>query len=1086
MKRSRAKQIVIVATLLPLLVSIGGRVGKCQASTDRPAFADRESGRGSARDPAREHASDPRAVALWAAPDPSLALFEPQVIEVSLGSSGETVVLHATPDGGYTRDGEAFVPGGEVTASSGGVYVLTLVEGTWTATYQPEEQAVPLGTSGFLTLTKAEDGTWSSGEHRVADGATVTGSNGIPYRLSFVNGYWSARVRPEAARIAGTPLFARPREDGLGYRVGTSALLPASGKGRVTVDGAMYHVWMEDDQLRGARFDNSPHGSNPGQANFRIGLNSLARLGRDNKDTVANEANTTLIVGRGEFALGELFAVGAASFQGDHFVSKARDGIRGLRHKAELVMSAMADVGNARSRYLRRTWDQVQTWIDSIFGPNQVVLAGTTDVDEVFGDLDAVLDALSTEAAFQAATTKDSTGVFEAADLDETGARNAYSAHSSDSDVFFGVTGGTRYGAVRTKERSQAVKSLKDAALGAFAYSTIPDTVRTRDIPNTGSAEYKGGTVAVSGDEEFYTGKIELLVRFRSATVHGLIRDIKDPDGNPLTYRYGDVEYISFPGAQLKTNAEWSYYANPGERADIHYEDSFFLPPSSVESTFAGHLLGLGKNAASEAVGVWSVGSPLNKSTYLMGGFGVAKVVGATDEQPAPDEGERSKTIVAPAGTEIGQGILTLRGSQYGPNLTTTATAADWDDEMPLLDAGRRIEESHQIPLGQLFSRQGSERTYSGRNLMGLARQEISQLREDLVKVIALVDETAVWRQQRSRIWDQINERVRARFFGTADRALAGRDYLNDDTVSPGDPRKWSSGYPVSRGGRPDDDEALLAVDTLLEALASPTALEAAIKEHSGGVFTRADGKPFRALEAATVEDVWRRSESRIKLSLGSTDHTRFGAWRKQTAPNAWSAYSDRLGEDENGPNSFAYSPLPQSRLADLKFPVGGSATYQGETVAVQHSTFYEGSIELIAQWHAGLQYQHEAGLLTVAIRDLQNEHGDFLTYTNAVERETAIKALVLHDISILADTENWLYFSDASPSKARLRLAGFADVNLAVDPSVTVSVNGKFVGQLLDGPQGVIGTWILRDGGDTRIGTGDKLYGAFGAELKP
>lgn len=1027
------------------------------------------------------------AVALLAASDPSLAAFEPQVIEVSLGSSGETIALRTTPDGGHTLDGEVFVPGSEVSASNGDVYVLTLSDGAWTATYQPAEQVVPLGTSGVLTLTKGEDGTWSSGEGLVADGATVVGSNGIPYQLTFVNGYWSARVRLEAVRIAGTPLFATPREDGRGYRVGTLALLPASGQGSVTVDGAMYHVWMQDGQLHGARYDSSPHGNTAGQANYQIGLTTgVASLLADSRKTIANEAGTFLRVGRGEFSLGELFDVNTASYRGKNFVQTAREEILDLRKDVKSVVEELTDDDLFVVRYLRRIWQLAQSSIDQVFGPRQVVLTPTTDAAEVLDALDVVLDALSTSMAFEAATNRDGSGVFKAADLDETEARNVFRARSLDSDVYFGVTGGTRYGAVRTKERSLAVGSQQEAELGAFAYSTIPDTLRTRDIPDIGSAEYEGETVAVSGDGEFHTGKIELLVRFRDTTVHGLIKDIKDQDGNPWTYRYGDVEYIAFPDAQLRNVADWRYSVDSREKAHIHYKDSFFLHPSSVESSFAGHLLGLKKDVAREAVGVWSIGSSSDDSNYLIGGFGATKV-GSASAKPAPDEGEGSRTIVAPAGTAIENGILTLRGTAYGPNLTTMATQAEWDDEMPLLDAGRRIEEVHQVSLEQLISRQGSERSYSGRNLMGLARQEIGQLREQLVAFIALSDGTAVWRRERSRIWDQINERVQARLFGTADRALAGRDYLNDDSVAPDDPRKWSSGYPVSRGGTPDDDAALLAVDTILDALASPTALEAAIKEHSGGVFTRADGKPFRALAADTVEDVWRRSESRIKLQLGATDHTRFGAWRKQTAPHAWSDWSDRSEEDENGPNSFAYSPLPQSRLADLNLPGGGSATYRGETVAVQHSTFYKGSIELTAQWHEGIQYQHEVGLLTATISDVQNEFGDSLTYTIATGRETPIKELILRDISIQADIGSRLHFSDSRPAHTMLTLASLdAAVDLAADPSVAISFDGKFVGQLEDGLQGVIGTWTLLDGGDTRIGTGDTLYGAFGAELLP
>ena len=604
-----------------------------------------------------------------------------------------------------------------------------------------------------------------------------------------------------------------------------------------------------------------------------------------------------------------------------------------------------------------------------------------------------------------------------------------------------------------------------DARLGAFAYSTIDDTRWLWSIPNTGSATYKGGTAAISGDGTFYRGDIGLLVHFRLETVSGLISNIKDEDAQPWTYLQSGVENIRFPDAQLRMSADWSFQVDDRAMASIDYREKFFRPSVSATSSFAGHLLGSRShgNAGGQAVGVWSVGVPSDGSDYLAGGFGAVRMAEPGIGQPSPDDGKTSETSVVPAGTEIGDGVLTLRGTKYGPDLDTTGTEADWDDEVPLLDDGRRIEESYQISLTELFSRQGSEAAYLGRNLVDLVREEIGRLRADLVAAIGFDNDTEPWRQLRAKIWDQINNRLLARLFGTADKIPAGRDYLNDQDVPSSDPRKWSNGYPVSRSGNPDDERALAAVDAVLDALSSAATLEAAIKKDGGGVFTRADGRPFRTAEPEGVAEVWKRSEARIMLLLGSTDYTRFGAWRKQTAPNAWSAYKDRTEDNENGPKAFAYSQLPQSRYADVRSPSGGSATYQGETVAVQESTFYSGPIELVARWHAGLVGPDEAGSLTAVIRDLQNEDGGPLTYTDAsgdTAREIAIEAILLDRISIQVDTEDRLYFSDAVPAVARVRFENVRekDVDLTTDPSVTTSIDGKFVGLAVDGPQGVIG----------------------------
>ncbi len=64
---------------------------------------------------------------------------------------------------------------------------------------------------------------------------------------------------------------------------------------------------------------------------------------------------------------------------------------------------------------------------------------------------------------------------------------------------------------------------------------------------------------------------------------------------------------------------------------------------------------------------------------------------------------------------------------------------------------------------------------------------------------------------------------------------------------------------------------------------------------------------------------------------MGTTDYTRFGAWRIQWAQNPLRGNNWFHRELE----SFAYSPLPvaMAQWRD-KLPLGGRATYTGETVA--------------------------------------------------------------------------------------------------------------------------------------------------------
>ena len=56
-------------------------------------------------------------------------------------------------------------------------------------------------------------------------------------------------------------------------------------------------------------------------------------------------------------------------------------------------------------------------------------------------------------------------------------------------------------------------------------------------------------------------------------------------------------------------------------------------------------------------------------------------------------------------------------------------------------------------------------------------------------------------------------------------------------------------------------------------------------------------------------------------------------------------------------PEPFAYSPLDQvaySAATDRAFPGGTKATYRGKTVAVQHTVFYTGDVELEVVWQSG------------------------------------------------------------------------------------------------------------------------------------
>ena len=72
--------------------------------------------------------------------------------------------------------------------------------------------------------------------------------------------------------------------------------------------------------------------------------------------------------------------------------------------------------------------------------------------------------------------------------------------------------------------------------------------------------------------------------------------------------------------------------------------------------------------------------------------------------------------------------------------------------------------------------------------------------------------------------------------------------------------------------------------------------------------------------------------------------YTRFGVWRRQSTQSAVRTSGVQTGH--GGPGTFAYSPLDATNAgtpANTGFPEGGSASYTGETVALQNTTLLTG-----------------------------------------------------------------------------------------------------------------------------------------------
>ena len=127
--------------------------------------------------------------------------FQPQTVVVQLGSKGGATTLISTQAGGWTRNGQPFTSGSEVTGENAAKYTLTLANGRWTAEFVPPAPVpLALGTSGdAVSLQAQEDGSFQLDGKALTSGTVVDAKNGNQYRLVVGSGGdWMAEFVPPA------------------------------------------------------------------------------------------------------------------------------------------------------------------------------------------------------------------------------------------------------------------------------------------------------------------------------------------------------------------------------------------------------------------------------------------------------------------------------------------------------------------------------------------------------------------------------------------------------------------------------------------------------------------------------------------------------------------------------------------------------------------------------------------------------------------------------------------------------------------------------------------------------------------------
>ena len=1059
--------------------------------------------------------------------------YVPKQVPVTLGISGQTVTVVKAENGTWSLNGAPFTSG-EGVAAGFGSYTLTLGSGdTWTAAFNEVPTVVTLGTSGdMVTVVMVEDGSYTLGGDPFASGGEVTAGNGNVYSLTLAEGAWSAMFVPMDVEIGGTGLTAMTREDQDGWDV-NGARVPKSGTGDITVHGASYHVWHIDGDLMGARFDKAINGDTDDVANISfkgdITTANTPVLSDNNEDTVANELRTVLEVGGSEFTIADLLGSGSATASGDNFVATARSAIEKIRGDVAALLG-LDTAPQGITTILNQRWEAVQGEVTKVFGTSSgggdnVDLGNPPNQDDLLGDIDDIIAALSSGTQFAVATASDGGGVFEDAGLSESDALDAFEANQTEATVVFGHTGETRYGAMSLKGRDVATDGLSysqanDVGLvGAFSYGTTNDVVRIWHIQTSGNAYYQGGTTAVSGDGNLYTGDIEIEVRFATERVSGLVTGLQTAEGDPWQYQFGDVEAIILPTATDMTNA--AHWTATGT-AEVTFERRAGSPaPQTVTgSTFGGQLLGTGDASGDWAHGVWSVGanSDTGSARYLAGSFGANRVSDTAPVRPGTDDGSNVETLItsntgvsgtAPNTFSVGDGELSVTmnlfervaeaaiTSELTLGTTTVknvlqASKIDPDDR----GDGILLDAADNRRLVILDTDPGDENSVPpGTPGLQPATQEISV---DLAKLIANAGTEVNTNGPHKQVAIAVAKIETAR----ADLAVL---QALDTRIPSSEVTAWKKvqtallgifhHVPEKLAGDYNDDNALGLIDSVLNALSSSANLKVAIDPDGSGIFnTAVTTDPGNEGTTSSYSRIWGRQAVQMKAMAEATDYTRMGAWRVRqddfADSDVWrqprvdtNANND---VDGNVPGAFAYSPLgPTTWLntSDPSFPSGGSATYVGKTVAIQATAFHTGTVEALAQWDdtwgTPVSGMTPVGTLTMTISDLVDANGEPIQASAAtgnanVAENDWLEGITFAGATINVDSDNNVVFDTSLTASLRFGPLATESVDVTGQP-----IRGQFVGQDVDGPLAVLGTYRVTTGALK----GGIIEGAFGAD---
>ncbi len=496
-----------------------------------------------------------------------MSTFQPQMVDVPLGATGETVTLMTTEDGGFTLNGEAFESGGTVKSESGNMYTLLLADGAWNARYDAHDVKIRLGgLEETVTLVRGEDGSYMLGEMAVESGVTMyTAANGNVYTLVMgEDGMWMAQYQAPETMLAlgtsGTTVTIVRNEDGT-YTVGGEPLM--SGGTRTASNGNEYMLMMGEDgmwtatyvpmtmevqgtgglqavkredgtgyDVDGAMLGMDGMGDIETETSgwYRVVMQDGALMGTrldnvavrnptrfktdklsahpsilgDDRKTDVNEARTALVVAGENYPFGDLLGDGVSQRKGKNFVAEARGKLLEIREKIVAVLDVF-DTDSQRDTQVGRQWG------------TESANNATTNVK---GVLETVFGKNKVKGKYAARRPDDDDALGVIDDLIEAlGSAEALEQALGDEDLLKGSAGASKAGTIFAAAETESTVTYE--AHGNTRYGTITRTKRTNAAEDL---KYDDGTPQTGERGAFAFGVAAETSRTRYVQTAGTAR----------------------------------------------------------------------------------------------------------------------------------------------------------------------------------------------------------------------------------------------------------------------------------------------------------------------------------------------------------------------------------------------------------------------------------------------------------------------------------------------------------------------------------------------------------------------------------